>query len=59
MAKVIDKGYMTKDDPSYFDGLTIGPIRIYRKSTKDGKPGSKDGKDLRYKDEVEEKESTP
>ena len=42
MAKVIDKGLGTKDDPNYSDALMIGPIRVFRKSTKDGKPEKED-----------------
>ena len=41
MAKIIDKGLMTKDDPGYSPGLIIGPVIVSRGSTKSGKPKAK------------------
>ena len=40
MAKIIDKGLMTKDDPAYSNGWIIGPVIVSRKSTKSRKPKS-------------------
>ena len=45
MAKIIDKGLMTKDDPAYSDGWMIGPVLVSRKLAKSGKSESKLGKD--------------
>lgn len=45
MAKVIDKGLMTKDDPGYSRGFIIGPVIVSRKPTKSGKSEYKPGKD--------------
>jgi hypothetical protein len=36
MGKVTDKGYMTKDDPGYSPGWTIGPVLVSRGSKKTG-----------------------
>jgi hypothetical protein len=41
MAKIIEKGLATGDEPWFFDGLIIGPVRVYKPSTKDGKPESR------------------
>jgi hypothetical protein len=45
MAKIIDKGLISKDDPAYSDGWIIGPVLVSRKSAKSGKSESKPGKD--------------
>ena len=45
MAKIIDKGLMTKDDPGYSNGWIIRPVLVSRKSAKSRKGESKSGKD--------------
>ena len=44
MAKIIDKGLMTKDDPGYSQGFIIGPVLVSRKPSKSGKSENKSGK---------------
>jgi hypothetical protein len=44
MAKIIDKGIMTRDDPKYSPGFVIGPVLVSRKSRKNGDPRSKSRK---------------
>jgi hypothetical protein len=44
MAKVIDKGLGTKDDPGYSPGFIIGPVIVSRKSTKSGEQKSQPAK---------------
>src|SRR3974390_2588172 len=44
MAKIIEKGSVTGKEPWFSTGWTIGPVRIYKPSTKGGKPESKEEK---------------
>jgi hypothetical protein len=44
MARIIDKGLISKDDPAYSNGWMFGPVHVSRKSTRSGKSEYKSGK---------------